>query len=142
MTCKQCPFHLVCAMVRLCPKCKDMCFVVEVPTGNSHPPDAHVFHFQCEKRQIPSPCQRDYDHILSQGPSKFLSVTNVPMETGPHRFSMNIEDPVGTQRLLQVRLCIACLGQMPEGHVYSKVYMHQLDNEPDTWGRGWFDAVP
>lgn len=129
--------------VRLCPKCKDMCFVVETqPLGPFAPPDAHVIHFRCEKRPIPRACQEDYDHILSQSSSKFLSVTNVPMETGPHKFSMNIVDPVGTQRLLQVRLCIACLGQMPEGHVYSKVYMHQLDSEPETWGSGWFNALP
>lgn len=137
MKCKQCPFHLVCAIgrlghpypVRLCPKCKDMCFVVEThPLGPFAPPDAHVFHFQCEKRTIPEACQRDYDHILGQGSSKFLSVTNIPMETRPDKFSMNIIDPVGTLRLLQVRLCVACLGQLPEGHVYSKVIVHQLDS--------------
>jgi len=146
VTCTRCPFSLVCLMgrlghpypVRLCPKCQDMCFVVDTHTlGPFAPPDAHVFHFRCEKRAIPRVCQEDYDHILSQGSSKFLSVTNVPMETGPHKFSMNIPDPVGTQRLLQVRLCIACLGQMPAGRVYSRVFMHQLDSP-----EGLRDALP
>lgn len=141
MKCAACPFSLQCLRgslghpypLRLCPKCKYICFIVDeyitvdvnmhshrtpsMPTVEERK-NAHIFTFRCEKRVI---TDRYVDRILVVTPKEDFTRRR-------HELVVTVDDPAPFGHpFVQLRYCVHCAGQFAEAHLYWQVMFHQLD---------------